>query len=160
MEWGDSITKQAVLTKGKGSLKDSLKIASVTENRLSGNETKPFPQHKLSWKSVGSPSVLEKRKKREAMMVKFQQQLVKVRAYKKPAQEPRILKNGVINIENSDDISSIYSNHTLSYESTDNTQEEHSNNDNYSSALLDWKELQEKMASDTAKLKKAMQGTT
>lgn len=78
------------------------------------------------------------------MMEKFQLQLVKVRSI----QEARLLKNNVINIENSDDVSSINTNHTLSHDSRANTGE-HSCN----TAEQDWKMLQEKIACDTEKLR-------
>jgi len=149
MGWGESITKQAARIKGRSRnrRRNSLHITPTTEDGFS-------PQHKLDWKSVGTPGVLEKRRKREAMLEKFQQQLVKVRAFKKPIEESTILNNGVIDIENSDDVSSIHTSSDDSCDSHDEvSQVEEAKKDGYNSALQDWRVLQDKMASDTEKLK-------
>ena len=76
------------------------------------------------------------------MLEKFKQQLCKVKAYQ-PTQDS-IIENGVINIEISDDVSSIQTNHTLSNVKP---------SDSHSSALQEWQQLKEKMACDTEKLK-------
>merc|ERR1740124_234216 len=152
MGWGESIPKQAARIKGRSRnrRKNSLHITPTTEDGFS-------PQHKLDWKSVGTPGVLEKRRKREAMLEKFQQQLVKVRAFKKPIEESTILNNGVIDIENSDDVSSIHTSSDDSCDSHDEvSQVEEAKKDGYNSALQDWRVLQDKMASDTEKLKTAL----
>lgn len=93
-------------------------VPKVNEDRMNNSQddsnyhetfqttSKPNSIHKSSWKSVGTPNVIEKMRKREIMLEKFQQQLVKVKTvsnlFKKRSQSGRI-----INIENCDEVSSI-----------------------------------------------------